>query len=128
MLVRLGSEKYAVPLSSIVETAIVQREQVRNIHGNKMITFRESLIPYLSLSEVFGVPDFNDADEKETEIVVIRKGERLAAVAVEEFIGQSEIVLKSMGTYLPTIEGISGATILGDGQVALILDPNAFIK
>nr|WP_154958946.1 chemotaxis protein CheA [Paenibacillus xylanexedens] len=128
MLVRLGSEKYAVPLSSIVETAIVQREQVRNIHGNKMITFRESLIPYLSLSEVFGVPDFNDADEKETEIVVIRKGERLAAVAVEEFIGQSEIVLKSMGTYLPAIEGISGATILGDGQVALILDPNAFIK
>ncbi|KOY13479.1 chemotaxis protein CheA [Paenibacillus xylanivorans] len=128
MLVRLGSEKYAVPLSSIVETAIVQREQVRNIHGNKMITFRESLIPYLSLSEVFGVPDFNDADEQETEIVVIRKGERLAAVAVEEFIGQSEIVLKSMGTYLPSIEGISGATILGDGQVALILDPNAFIK
>ncbi|MBB6019366.1 two-component system chemotaxis sensor kinase CheA [Paenibacillus sp. JGP012] len=128
MLVRLGSEKYAVPLSSIVETAIVQREQVRNIHGNKMITFRESLIPYLSLSEVFGVPDFNDANEKETEIVVIRKGDRLAAVAVEEFIGQSEIVLKSMGTYLPAIEGISGATILGDGQVALILDPNAFIK
>jgi two-component system chemotaxis sensor kinase CheA len=128
MLVRLGSEKYAVPLSSIVETAIVQREQVRNIHGNKMITFRESLIPYLSLSEVFGVPDFNDAEEQETEIVVIRKGERLAAVAVEEFIGQSEIVLKSMGTYLPAIEGISGATILGDGQVALILDPNAFIK
>ncbi|MEC0123859.1 chemotaxis protein CheA [Paenibacillus pabuli] len=128
MLVRLGSEKYAVPLSSIVETAIVQRQQVRNIHGNKMITFRESLIPYLSLSEVFGVPDFNDADEQETEIVVIRKGERLAAVAVEEFIGQSEIVLKSMGTYLPAIEGISGATILGDGQVALILDPNAFIK
>ncbi|MDN8589659.1 chemotaxis protein CheA [Chryseobacterium mucoviscidosis] len=128
MLVRLGSEKYAVPLSSIVETAIVQREQVRNIHGNKMITFRESLIPYLSLSEVFGVPDFNDADEQETEIVVIRKGERLAAIAVEEFIGQSEIVLKSMGTYLPAIEGISGATILGDGQVALILDPNAFIK
>ncbi|WP_145318868.1 chemotaxis protein CheA [Paenibacillus xylanexedens] len=128
MLVRLGSEKYAVPLSSIVETAIVQRGQVRNIHGNKMITFRESLIPYLSLSEVFSVPDFNDADEQETEIVVIRKGDRLAAVAVEEFIGQSEIVLKSMGTYLPAIEGISGATILGDGQVALILDPNAFIK
>ncbi|KQY83138.1 chemotaxis protein CheA [Paenibacillus sp. Root52] len=128
MLVRVGSEKYAIPLSSIVETAIVQREQVRNIHGNKMITFRESLIPYLSLNEVFSVPDFNDAAEKETEIVVIRKGDRLAAVSVEEFIGQSEIVLKSMGTYLPAIEGISGATILGDGQVALIVDPNAFIK
>ncbi|MDR6722303.1 two-component system chemotaxis sensor kinase CheA [Paenibacillus amylolyticus] len=128
MLVRVGSEKYAIPLSSIVETAIVQREQVRNIHGNKMITFRESLIPYLSLNEVFSVPDFNDAEEKETEIVVIRKGDRLAAVSVEEFIGQSEIVLKSMGTYLPAIEGISGATILGDGQVALIVDPNAFIK
>ncbi|MNO04927.1 Chemotaxis protein CheA [compost metagenome] len=61
-------------------------------------------------------------------MVVIRKGERLAALSVEDFIGQSEIVIKNLGKYLPSIQGVAGATILGDGQVALIIDPNAFIK
>ncbi|MNP84575.1 Chemotaxis protein CheA [compost metagenome] len=59
---------------------------------------------------------------------MIRKGDRLAAITVEDFIGQSEIVIKNLGKYLPSIPGVAGATILGDGQVALIMDPNAFIK
>ncbi|MGF7048763.1 two-component system chemotaxis sensor kinase CheA [Paenibacillus sp. DS2015] len=128
MLVKMGSEKYAIPLSSIVETAIIQNNQIRTVHGNKMIEFRGSHIPLISLSRLFAIPDFDESQEKETEIIVIRKGERLAALAIDEFIGQSEIVLKSLGEYLPQIQGFTGATILGDGQVALILDPNAFIK
>ncbi|HEY2494712.1 MAG TPA: chemotaxis protein CheA [Paenibacillus sp.] len=128
MLVKMGSEKYAIPLTSIVETAILQNNQVRTVHGNKMIEFRGSHIPLISLSRLFEIPDFDESQEQETEIIVIRKGERLAALAIDEFIGQSEIVLKSLGAYLPQIQGFSGATILGDGQVALILDPNAFIK
>ncbi|MNC41061.1 Chemotaxis protein CheA [compost metagenome] len=60
--------------------------------------------------------------------MVVRKGERLVALAVQDFIGQNEIVIKNLGKYLPEVQGISGATILGDGQVALIIDPNAFIK
>jgi len=128
MLVKMGSEKYAIPLSSIVETGIVKKEQIRQVHGNKMVDFRGSMIPLISLSRIFEVPDFNEEDESETEIIVIHKGDRLAALAVDEFIGQNEIVLKNLGKYLPQIKGISGATILGDGQVALILDPNVFIK
>ncbi|MUT66374.1 chemotaxis protein CheA [Paenibacillus sp. NEAU-GSW1] len=128
MLIKLGSEKYAIPLSSIVETAIIKREQILNVHGNQMIEFRNSVIPLVSLSRVLEAPDFNEKDEVETEIVVIRKGDKLAAVTVDEFIGQSEIVLKTLGKYLTNIEAISGATILGDGQVALIIDPNALIK
>ncbi|MET3546118.1 two-component system chemotaxis sensor kinase CheA [Paenibacillus favisporus] len=128
MLVKMGSEKYAIPLSSIVETGIVKKEQIRQAHGNKMVDFRGSMIPLISLSRIFEVPDFNEEDESETEIIVIHKGDRLAALAVDEFIGQNEIVLKNLGKYLPQIKGISGATILGDGQVALILDPNVFIK
>ncbi|KAF9124167.1 hypothetical protein BGX30_001089 [Mortierella sp. GBA39] len=89
-----------------------------------MVDFRGSMIPLISLSRIFEVPDFNEEDESETEIIVIHKGDRLAALAVDEFIGQNEIVLKNLGKYLPQIKGISGATILGDGQVALILDPN----
>lgn len=128
MMVQIGSEKYAIPLSSILETAIIKRNRIRNVHGNKMISYREFTIPLISLSEVFEVPDFNENEEEETEIVVIRKGDRLAAISVQDFLGQSEIVIKNMGKYLPAIQGISGATILGDGQVALILDPNVFIK
>ncbi|MFF2908578.1 chemotaxis protein CheW [Paenibacillus sp. NPDC057934] len=128
MMIKLGSEKYAIPLSSIVETGIIKQSQIRTIHGNKMLEFRGSHIPLVSLSRLFSVPDYDESNEEETEIVVVRKGERLVAMAVEDFIGQNEIVIKNLGKYLPEIQGISGATILGDGQVALIIDPNAFIK
>ncbi|MBY0161033.1 chemotaxis protein CheA [Paenibacillus lautus] len=128
MLIRMGSEKYAIPLSSIVETGIIKRGQIKNVHGSRMVQFRESLIPVISLSRLFEVPDFDEELEEETEIVVIRKGERLAALTIDDFIGQSEIVIKNLGKYLPAIQGVSGATILGDGQVALIIDANAFIK
>nr|WP_157334862.1 chemotaxis protein CheA [Paenibacillus lutrae] len=128
MLVKLGSEKYAIPLSSIVETSLVQNSQIRSVQGNRMIDYRGSMIPLLSLSSVLDVPDYSDAEEEETEVVIIRKGEKMAALMVEEFIGQQEIVLKSLGKYLKNLFAISGATILGDGQVALILDTNELIK
>jgi two-component system chemotaxis sensor kinase CheA len=128
MLIKLGSEKYAIPLSSIVETGIISKENILHVHGNKMIEFRNTIIPLVSLSKVLDSPDFDENQEQETEIVVVRKGEKWAAIMVDEFIGQSEIVLKSLGKYLTNIEAISGATILGDGYVALIIDPNALIK
>ncbi|MNB64153.1 Chemotaxis protein CheA [compost metagenome] len=128
MLVRIGTEKYAIPLSSIVETGIIKRAQIRNVHGSKMVEFRGSHIPLLSLGTIFAVPDYDESTEDETEIVVIRKGDKLAALTVSDFIGQNEIVIKNLGKYLPEVQGISGGTILGDGQVALIVDPNAFIK
>lgn len=128
MLIKVGSEKYAIPLSSIVETAIIQRKQIRSVHGYTMVPYREAHIPLMSLASLFEVRDFDEEAEEETEIVVIRKGDRLAALTVEDFIGQSEIVIKNLGKYLPPVQGVAGATILGDGQVALIIDPNAFIK
>ncbi|HZG84379.1 chemotaxis protein CheA [Paenibacillus sp.] len=128
MMVKLGGEKYAIPLSSIVETAIVRKEQIRKVHGVNMFEFRSSVIPLISLSRLFEVPDYREDGEEETEVVIVRKGDRLAGIAVEELIGQQEIVLKSLGKYLTNVFAVSGATILGDGQVALILDPNALIK
>lgn len=128
MLIKVGDEKYAIPLSSIVETGLIKRSQIRDVHGYKMIPYRNANIALLSLKEIFNIPGFAEDNEEESEIVVIRKGDRLAALTVEEFIGQSEIVIKNLGKYLPAIQGVSGGTILGDGQVALIIDPNAFIK
>ncbi|MFB9329719.1 chemotaxis protein CheW [Paenibacillus aurantiacus] len=128
MLVKLGAEKYAIPLSSIVETGIIRKEQIRSVHKSFMMEFRGSVIPVISLSKILECTSWTENGEAETEIVVIRKGEKLVAILVDEFIGQSDIVLKSLGNYLTNIDAISGATILGDGQVALIIDPNALIK
>lgn len=128
MLIKVGTEKYAIPLSSIVETGLVKQDQVREVHGYTMVPYRDTHIPLMSLAKLFDIPGFSESEEEETEIVVIRKGERMAALTVEDFIGQSEIVIKNLGKYLPSVQGVAGATILGDGQVALIIDPNAFIK
>jgi two-component system, chemotaxis family, sensor kinase CheA len=98
------------------------------VQGSKMMNFRNSFIPLVSLSSLLEVSDYSEAGEQETEVVVIRKGEKMAALMVEELIGQQEIVLKSLGKYLSKVFSVSGATILGDGQVALIIDPNEIIK
>jgi two-component system chemotaxis sensor kinase CheA len=128
MLLKLGSEKYAIPLSSIMETTIIKRSQIHNIHGNAMIEFRGAIIPVVSLAELVDSPDYDDKREEECEAIIIRKGDKWAAVLVDDFLGQSDIVLKPLGKYLSGYSVISGATILGDGQVALIIDPNALIK
>ncbi|MDB4868493.1 MAG: chemotaxis protein CheA [Cohnella sp.] len=128
MLIKLGSEKFAFPLSSIVETATVKRENIRSMHGTFIVEYRQSIIPVMSLAELVDSPDYRDQEEAETEMLVIRKGDKMAAVLVDEFIGQSEIVLKTLGKYLTNLDLVSGATILGDGQVALIIDPNALFK
>ena len=128
LLVRLGNEKYAIPLSSIVETSAIRQDAVRHVHGTPVIDFREGIIPLVSLGELFEVPGYSAEGKTETEIVIVRKGDKMAALMVDEFIGQQEIVLKSLGHYLTNLFAISGATILGDGQVALIVDTNALIK
>ncbi|WP_010491274.1 chemotaxis protein CheA [Paenibacillus elgii] len=128
MLIRLNNEKYAIPLSSIVETMAVRQEQIRSVHGNRMVEYRTGVIPLVSLADLFDVPGGTNISENETQVVIIRKGDKMAALVVDEFIGQQEIVLKTLGKYLTKLFAISGATILGDGQVALIIDTNALIK
>ncbi|MGG1598415.1 chemotaxis protein CheW [Paenibacillus naphthalenovorans] len=128
MLIRLADEKYAIPLSSIVETMAVKSDQIRVVHGSTLINYRSSVIPLVHLAQLFDVPGFTGEPAAEIQIVVIRKGDKMAALIVDEFIGQQEIVLKSLGKYLTNLFAVSGATILGDGQVALIIDTNALIK
>lgn len=130
MLVEIKKEKYAIPLSSIIETAIVKREEIFNAHNQKVIDFRGRVVPLLFLKDIFEVPawDEEDNDDEFHSVVIVRKGDKMAGLVVDSFIGQQEIVLKSLGNYLTNVFAISGATILGDGQVALIVDCNALIK
>ncbi|WP_335870736.1 chemotaxis protein CheA [Bacillus sp. 2205SS5-2] len=127
MLVELEKEKYAIPLSSIIETAIVKRGEILNAHNQKVIDFRGKVVPLVFLQDVFDVPT-EGIEEEFFSVVIVRKGDRMAGLVVDSFIGQQEIVLKSLGNYLNDVFAISGATILGDGQVALIVDCNALIK
>ncbi|MGO4887760.1 chemotaxis protein CheW [Anaerobacillus sp. MEB173] len=127
MLVEVQNEKYAIPLSSIIETAIVKKEDILAAHNQKVIDFRGSIVPLVNLKTVFDVPIIKEQDDYFS-IVIVRKGEKMAGLVVDSFIGQQEIVLKSLGNYLTNVFAISGATILGDGQVALIIDCNALIK
>jgi len=129
MLIRLGEEKYAIPISSIVETSLVARDDVRLVHGMKMIHFRDHIIPLVDLAKALDVPNCSGIeDQAELNVVIVHKGEKMAALVVDEFISQQEIVLKTLGDYLTKVFAVSGATILGDGQVALILDTNVLIK
>ncbi len=128
MLVELNSEIYAVPLSSIIETAIIQTSDIMNAHNQKVIDFRGNIVPLVNLKETFEMGGEQDATDDLQSVVIVRKGERIAGLIVDSFIGQQEIVLKSLGNYLQSVFAISGATILGNGQVALIIDCNALIK
>jgi len=128
LLVKVQRETYAVPLSSIIETVILNKEQVMYAHGKKVMDFRGRVVPLVSLASVFDVPMMEENDEKDYCIVIVKKGDKLTGLIVDSFIGQKEVVLKSLGNYLKDVFAISGATILGDGEVALIIDPNTLIK
>ncbi|PWW27349.1 two-component system chemotaxis sensor kinase CheA [Cytobacillus oceanisediminis] len=127
MLVEIEEEKFAIPLSSIIETAIIKKGDILSAHNQKVIDFRGKVVPLLSLKEIFNVPSEHQEGEF-LSVVIVRKGEKMAGLIVDSFIGQQEVVLKSLGNYLTNVFAISGATILGDGQVALIVDCNALIK
>ncbi|TCS82959.1 chemotaxis protein CheA [Tepidibacillus fermentans] len=127
MLVQIQREKYAIPLSSIIETAIYKEKDIMYAHKQQVIDFRGHIVPLIPLKQIFAVPD-GEIEEEDISVVIVRKGDKMAGLVVDSFIGQQEIVLKSLGSYLPNVFAISGATILGDGQVALIIDTNALIK
>lgn len=128
MLVEIEKEIYAIPLSSIIETSIIRSSDIMNAHNQKVIDFRGKVVPLVFLEEIFEVPRKELQDDEFHSVVIVRKGEKLAGLVVDSFIGQQEIVLKSLGNYLTNIFAISGATILGNGKVALIVDCNALIK
>lgn len=127
LLIELQDEKYAIPLSSIIETAIIHKDDILSAHNNKVIDFRGSVVPLVFLNDVFDVPVKEESDSDYVSIVIVRRGNKLTGLVVDSFIGQQEVVLKSLGNYLVNIFAISGATILGNGEVALIIDSNSLI-
>jgi len=121
LMVILGEEKYAIPLSTIQTLEDVSVNDIKYVSGKEVIHLRGKVIPLIRLNEVLDVESTNQPEN--LIVVIIQKGEKQAGLVVDELIGQQEIVIKSLGKFININKLISGATILGDGEVALILDP-----
>ncbi|EAX48643.1 CheA signal transduction histidine kinases [Thermosinus carboxydivorans Nor1] len=122
LLVKVGEEIYAIPLSSIDSTIKVGLPDIKTIQNHEVILLRGQIIPIVRLAKVLNVPETGQKNQEELFVVIIHMGEQRAGVVVDTLIGQQEIVIKSLGKLLAGIKVIAGATILGNGQVALILD------
>lgn len=126
LMVEVGGEKYAIPLSSIQSIETIHYADLKTVQNKQVINLRGIVMPIVSLFDVLEVEGTRIPEEEMT-VVVARKGDRYAGLVIDRLIGQLEIVIKPLGKYSKQCKYVSGATILGDGEVALILDANALI-
>jgi len=119
LLVKIGKDHFVMPLAAVEECVDLSQEDVRKAHGRHMANVRGSLVPYVRLREEFGIN--NDLPDVE-QIVITEIDRSRVGFVVDQVIGQHQTVIKSLGRVYRDVEGISGATILGDGSVALIMD------
>jgi len=127
LLVKVDSVTLAIPLVMVTETLRVAEEDIKTIQGQPVIRLREQVLPLLHLGEAF---DFTQAVvwQKQNYVVVARSNKLQVGLMVDSLIGEEEVVVKSLGSILGEIPGISSAAILGDGQVALIVDIPGLFK
>ena len=126
LMVELGDEKYAIPLNSIQTIEDVNISDIKYVQTKEVINLRGSVIPLIRLDQVLDCPPKEEEPENLT-VVIVSKGDKQAGLVVDNLMGQQEIVIKPLGKYINIHKIISGATILGDGEVALILDANALV-
>jgi len=126
LMVEVGNEKYAIALGSIDTIEDIPASDIKFVQAKEVMQLRGNVIPLIRLSNVLDTESVKDPNENLV-VVVVKKGDSQAGVVVDELIGQQEIVIKSLGKYIKAPKLISGATILGDGEVALIVDTNVLL-
>ncbi len=122
LMVAVRDEIYAIPLSSVDETTMITKNEVKMIQKQEVITLRGNVLPLFRLGELIKVPDYGSDEEEDMYVVIVRKGDRQIGIMVDTLIGQQEIVIKSLGKLMTGIPGLAGAIVAGDGNVRLILD------
>ncbi len=125
LLVIVGEEKYAIPLNNIKEITNIDKNNVRKVEGKEIVLYRGRTLPLVDLGNVLDVNKEETEEFDEVIVVIVKKGDKDLGIIVDKLIGQQEIVIKSLGKYLSGINFIAGATILGNGSVALIIDTNS---
>ncbi|MBQ3514842.1 MAG: chemotaxis protein CheA [Lachnospiraceae bacterium] len=126
LMVELRDEKYAIPLNSIEMIEDVNASDIKYVQTKEVINIRGTVIPLIRLDQVLNCPEKETEDESLL-VVIVKKGDKQVGLVVDQLIGQQEIVIKPLGKYININKIISGATILGDGEVALILDANTLV-
>lgn len=123
LMVKLNEEKFAIPLNNIKEITNIETQKITMVQNQEVVLYRNKTLPIIRMKNVLEIE--HEADElDELIVVIVKKGDVEAGLVVDSLIGQQEIVIKSLGKYLTGIKAIAGATILGNGSVALIVDPN----
>lgn len=128
LMVEVGMEKYAIPLGNIDTIEDISQEDIKLVQSKEVIYLRGSVIPIIRMNEILEMEDYDkEADIESGVAVVVKKGDQRLGLVVDNLLGQQETVIKSMGHHITNAKLFSGATILGDGEVALILDTNTLI-
>ncbi len=125
LMVEIAHEKYAIPLSTIQTIEDVDISEIKYVHNEEVIHLRNNVIPVCHLEKALGIVRTEEQLRQKLTVVIVNRGEKLLALAVDNLIGQQEVVIKNLGQYLKEVKNIAGATILGNGEVALILDVNS---
>ena len=126
LMVELGTEKYAIPLGNIQTIEDIPFSEVKHVQTKEVINLRDAVIPLIRLDKILDVEPGEFKPESLT-VVIVSKGDKQAGLVVDNLIGQQEIVIKSIGDYINCSKLIGGATILGDGEIALILEVNSLV-
>ena len=131
LMVDVSGEKYALPLNSIVTVEEILPEDIKYVHTKEVINLRGTVIPLVRLNEVLDIEPLCDEedglDDDTIIVVIVKKGDRQAGLVIDKLLGQQEIVIKPLGKFIRVPKMISGATILGNGEVALIIDSNTLV-
>ena len=125
LLVLAGEQDFAIPVASVEEVLVPADHEVQEIAGRRCIVWREQAIALFDMTELLGIEAANP--EEDAPILVLSSGTRRVAVRVDALLGQQEIVIKGLGSFLPRVRHIAGCSILGDGRVVLVLDPNELV-
>lgn len=126
LMVEVGGEKYAISLGSIQTIEDIASDEIKFVQNEEVINLRGDVIPLIRLNKVLDNESTKGPDDNLI-VAIVKKGDKLAGLVVDELMGQQEIVIKSLGKYINKSKVISGATILGDGEIALIIDANALL-
>ncbi|WP_027407311.1 chemotaxis protein CheA [Anaerovibrio sp. RM50] len=127
MLVKVQNEMYAIPLGSIDSTINITPDDIKTVQNKEVIVLRGEIIPIARLGEVLSVPKGEETDEEDIFVVVVHVGDHKMGIVVDNLIGQQEIVIKTLGKLLSGLKMLAGATVLGDGHVAMILDVSSLM-
>lgn len=126
LLVLVGGQTYAIPLASVEESLRLAQEEIRTLHEREIVLVRGQVLPLFRMHHLFDLGQAKASAHQA--VVVVAHGEQRLALAVDELLGQQDVVVKALGNFLGQIQGIGGATILGDGHVALILDVGTLVQ